>query len=319
MKLCFWILLTLTSQYLVDSAITLLVKDYGVETLATLSFGSNAEEHSLEVLLNSPEIALIDQQCTNTYGVCKEHCKNDVFCRLYCSPMCCIPPEVRKKRCEEDEVHREGFSHNTSTLKILREYWKSPYDLAVGVWVEDQVRLKESDTDIGRTKFALKVVSALYRDELIASIYGELGFGRHPEKRNLLLTMLDRGIIKQPVLSMVYRRNADAKYIFGEFNEEFCHSQRHAVDAVGSHEWMFDANAAEFFDYKSSGRPFRIILRSTGFVHMPRNFVSSLEALNFAPIYKPLAIMALLHLVVFAMPTTWSGLWAGGVLCGLGL
>ncbi|CAD5222699.1 unnamed protein product [Bursaphelenchus xylophilus] len=262
------VLILLLLDYAISAFIKLGVTDLGFAQYCTmLRFGTDRKRQQLDVSLNTPEISVLDADCNNTYGKCQKFCQNDEFCHLFCSPMCCINPETRSKQCAGNRA--SDYMHNSTSFKVLNEYWTSAEDHASGIWVEDEVHVGDVDPEVetsaGKITFALKVVNSLYLDP-DAIRRGDLGFGRHPTKRSIVQVIYDKGIIDRPVLTIAYHLRYSPYYILGEHSESYCGAEKHKVQALGNREWMFDAISATFLNFKSHRRKFRMILSSDGVI-----------------------------------------------------
>ncbi|CAD5222696.1 unnamed protein product [Bursaphelenchus xylophilus] len=276
MKQCLLSLFLILSKTLIQGSIEILVEDDGVMTTANSVFvGTNEELQVLQICLNSPDLVIIDEKCKKASEPCKKLCKNDVFCRSFCNPICCLSSEIIEKQCAEAAG---GYSLNSTKLSVLKGFWRSPNDLAIGIWAQDEIFVEDWNDNrrsLGLIKFALKVIGSVYHDPLTATIIGQLGLGRDPHKRNIIQTMAERGIIEEELLTVEQTSEHYASYIFGRYNGVACNTDRKSIDVIGDYEWMFDATAAAFFDYESHSHPFRIILEVGGLTRMPRGVLLS--------------------------------------------
>ncbi|CAD5213598.1 unnamed protein product [Bursaphelenchus xylophilus] len=261
---------------LYGGVIELEVYDSGyVQGCHSFIFGTHRQRPLLDLQLFTADLSLRDFNCDDTYGKCKPLCKQETFCALYCSPMCCVDREAADRVCKA----REGYyyQHLSTKFKVLSAYWRSRSNRDGGVWVEDEMQLLDSSyntVDLGITNFTLQVATAPYLNAEDRPL-GEIGFGRDPVGYGFVNVLYKKGIIDQPVLSIGHPHIFDPRYTLGAYNTNDCYDDWQPIPVVGDHGWMFDAQAVAFLNYKSEVHDFRVMLSSDGVARMPRHVFNS--------------------------------------------
>ncbi|CAD5219573.1 unnamed protein product [Bursaphelenchus xylophilus] len=234
-------------------------------------YGTSMQHMYTEFSLKTAEIRVANDECGNAYGKCRSYCQDPKFCRLYCSPICCLAKAWTGTECE-DQV--EGYHRNSTALKISKDYWRDMDLQRYGVWAEDAIGFRQYDgtfIDVGVQRLALQTVQMFDKTGILPA---NIGLGRDPDNKNFVQMLYDKGHIEEEKVTMVLAPSF-GMMVFGKFSEfqyrKSCSPKWDEVKACGTREWMFEAIKVSFFDYTSEHN-YKIILINSG-LKMPRHLL----------------------------------------------
>ncbi|CAD5205774.1 unnamed protein product [Bursaphelenchus okinawaensis] len=88
--------------------------------------------------MEDSELLMRDTVCTETYGECHKYCQVGLFCKIYCSPMCCVSSAVFQLQCKFFNSET-SYAHNSSTFNLKPEYFSEYTGSAFGVYATEDV------------------------------------------------------------------------------------------------------------------------------------------------------------------------------------
>ncbi|CAD5219583.1 unnamed protein product [Bursaphelenchus xylophilus] len=250
------ILITSLTIRHVTASIEIPVHSFLVDLDFHFFYGTSMQYMVTEFSLSVPEIIVLDDECGKTYGKCRSYCYDPNFCHLYCSPMCCIAKPWIVKNCEDT---LQGYKHNSTALKISKDYWRGTDLQHYGVWAEDEICFRQSDgtlIDVGIQRFALQTINTFDKMGLFGQV--KIGLGRDPDNKNFVQMLYDKGHIEEEKVAMVFPPYSGIM-VFGKSNIHGCGPKWNEVKVCGTREWMFEAIKVSFFDYTSEHN-YKVIL-----------------------------------------------------------
>ncbi|CAD5213446.1 unnamed protein product [Bursaphelenchus xylophilus] len=243
-------------------------------------FGTKKTIMALAIVLNSPEMVLVDALCWKKS--CSKYCDVPQFCREFCDPRCCSAnKKSRRQKCR----HYLAYDRNSAKFQELPgRYWRSQENYGAGEWAEDELNIRLNAIgkplvvyNFGVVDFVLETLPATTFN--IEETMGSIGLGRHPKIKRFAGLLAERGVVNYTgvtiALPEVHYSKGYYYFTFGDYNTDFCEEQQVKVEAVGNTEWIFDVMNINFLGYSSHER-FRMMLTESTGIRLPRHVLHDL-------------------------------------------